>query len=76
MNNTVYNVDFTRALPQPLKNDKSMLALGRAIAGELQQNIQLARLTLIYPHIDELDEALLDILARDLHVDWYNDDYP
>lgn len=76
MNNTVYNVDFTRALPQPLKNDKSMLALGRAIAGELQQNIQLARLTLIYPRIDELDETLLDILARDLHVDWYNDDYP
>lgn len=76
MNNTVYNVDFTRALPQPLKNDESMLALGRAIAGELQQNIQLARLTLIYPRIDELDETLLDILARDLHVDWYNDTYP
>jgi len=76
MNNTAYNVDFTRALPQPLKNDESILALGRAIAGELQQNIQLARLTIIYPRIDELDEATLDILARDLHVDWYNDAYP
>lgn len=76
MNNTAYNVDFTRLLPEPLKNDETMLALGRAIASELQQNIQFARLTVIYPRIDELDEATLDILARDLHVDWYNDTYP
>jgi len=76
MSNTAYNVDFTRVLPEPLKNDGTMLALGRAIAGELQQNIRLARLTIIYPRIDELDEATLDILARDLHVDWYNDAYP
>ncbi len=76
MSNTAYNVDFTRVLPEPLKNDDTMLALGQAIAGELQQNIRLARLTIIYPRIDELDEATLDILARDLHVDWYNDAYP
>ena len=68
----VYDVDFTRALPQPLKNDETMLSLGRAIAGELQQNIQLARHTLIYPRIDELDDQLLDILAVDLKVDWYD----
>lgn len=72
MNNTVHDVDFTRALPQPLKNDETMLSLGRTIAGELQQNIQLARLTLIYPRIDELGERLLDILAVDFKVDWYD----
>ncbi|MCM1059677.1 MAG: phage tail protein I [Eubacterium sp.] len=76
MSNTAYNVDFARLLPEPLKNDETMLALGRAISGELQQNIQLARFTIIYPRIDELDETTLDILARDLHVDWYNDAYP
>ena len=76
MSNTAYNVDFTRVLPEPLKNDETMLALGQAIAGELQQNIRLARLTIIYPRIDELDGTTLDILARDLHVDWYNDAYP
>ena len=76
MNNTVYDVDFTRALPAPLRNDEKMLALGRAIAGELQENIRLARLTVIYARIDELDETLLDILARDLHIDWYDDTHP
>ena len=30
----------------------------------------------IYPRIDELDEALLDILAYDFKVDWYGYDYP
>ncbi|GHU42158.1 hypothetical protein FACS1894111_05610 [Clostridia bacterium] len=76
MNDTVYDIDFTRALPEPLKNDTAMLALGRAIAGELQENIRLSRLAIIYARLDELDEQLLDILARDLHVDWYEDTYP
>ena len=76
MSNTVYEVDFTRALPAPLKNDEKMLALGRTIAGELQETIRLARLTIIYARIDELDEWLLDILARDLHVDCYEDSHP
>jgi phage tail P2-like protein len=76
MNNAVYDVDFTRALPDPLKNDNTMLALGKAIAGELQENIRLSRLAIIYARLDELDEPLLDILARDFHVDWYEDDYP
>ena len=76
MNNTVYDIDFTRALPEPLKNDDNMLALGRAIAGELQENIRMSRLAIIYARLDELDEGILDILARDLHVDWYEDTYP
>lgn len=76
MNNTVYNIDFTRLLPESLKNDETMLALGKSIASELQENIRLARFAVIYPRIDELDESTLDILARDLHVDWYNDTYP
>lgn len=79
MNNTVYNVydiDFTRALPEPLKNDENILALGRAIAGELQENIHLSRFAIIYARLDELEENVLDILASDLHIDWYEDTYP
>lgn len=76
MNNTAYNVDYTRKLPEPLKNDITMLSLGKAIAEELQENIRIAKLAVIYPRIDELDETTLDILARDLHVDWYDDTYP
>jgi phage tail P2-like protein len=72
--NDVYTVDFTRALPAPLRNDPKILALGKTIAAELQQNIGMARLAIIYPRIDELDHALLDILAHDLHIEWYDPD--
>ena len=75
-NNNVYEIDFTRALPSHLRSDENMLALGRAIATELQENIKLARVAIIYPRIDELDENTLDILANDLHIDWYDDSYP
>lgn len=75
-NNTLYDVDFTRALPDTLKGDKTINALGRVIAAELQKNISLSRLNIIYPRIDELEERLLDVLAHDLHIDWYDPDSP
>ncbi len=74
MNNTVYSVDFTHLLPAPLKNDETMLALGQAIAAELQYNIQFAKFAIIYARIDELDEMTLDILAKDFNVEWYDFD--
>ncbi len=74
MNNTVYDVDYTRLLPEPLKNDKAILALGQIIAEELQKNIQNAQQSIIYPNIDVLPEALLDILAADFKAEWYDYD--
>ena len=53
-----------------------MLALARVVAAELQTTAQLSRLNLIYARIDELEESVLDILAYDLHVDWYSYEYP
>lgn len=76
MNDTVFEIDFTRALPPTLKNDENMLALAKVVAGELQTTAQLSRLNLIYARIDELEENLLDVLAYDFHVDWYSYDYP
>lgn len=76
MNNTIFDIDFTRALPPTLKNDEDMLALAKVVAEELQTTAHLSRLNLIYARIDELEENLLDILAYDFHVDWYSYDYP
>ena len=59
MNNNAYNIDFTRLLPAPLKNDSTMLALGVSISDTLQENIRLARLDIIYPRIDELDGMMI-----------------
>ena len=76
MNNTIYGIDLTRALPPTLKNDEDMLALARVIGAGLQETGRLIRQNIIYPRIDELPENVLDILAYDLHVDWYDFDYP
>lgn len=76
MNNDIYSIDFTRSLPPPLRNDPNMYALARAIAEELQATAKQIKKNIIYARIDELDEQTLDILAYDLHVDWYDYSYP
>ena len=77
MNNSdIYSVDFTRSLPPTLKDDPEINALGRAIAEQLQITPRQNRQNIIYARIDELDEQTLDILAYDLHVDWYDHSYP
>lgn len=74
--NDLYSVDFTRSLPPALKSDPNMLALAQTIAEQLQITAQQIKQNIIYARIDELDEPTLDILAYDLHVDWYDYSYP
>jgi len=67
--------NFIRTLPDVLKNDQSMLALATSIAGALAaRTAEIERLN-IYTHIDELPEPLLDILAYDSKVDWWDVNY-
>lgn len=74
MNRDIFNIDLTRTLPPALKQDRTMQALSQIIARELQENARLICNNIIYARIDELPEKLLDILAYDLHIDWYNYD--
>lgn len=76
MNNDIFNVDLTRTLPPVLRNDPKMQILSRVIEKELQENARMIKTNVIYARIDELPEKLLDVLAYDLHVDWYDYDYP
>ena len=76
MSNTPTAEEFLRALPPVLRNDRRMIALGQVVAEELSDRMSEIEKAAIYPRIDELDEALLDILAYDFKVDWYGYDYP
>ena len=76
MSNTPTAEEFLRALPPVLRNDRRMIALGQVGAEELSDRMSEIEKAAIYPRIDELDEALLDILAYDFKVDWYGYDYP
>lgn len=67
--------NLLRSLPISLSDDPKMVALADAIAGLLAQRREEINRISIYPHIDRLDEPLLDILARDFKVDWWDSDY-
>lgn len=64
-----------RTLPSPLAEDENMRALAESIANVLAARVQEIRQVLIYCRIDELPKDLLDILAYDFKVDWWDGDY-
>lgn len=72
----IKDADFMTKFPPALKKDKSMLALGQLIAEELHITAHETKKNIIYANIEELSETWLDVLAYDLHVDWYDYDYP
>ncbi len=74
--NDFKNMDFLERFPPALKKDEKMLALGKLIAEELHITANLIEKNIIYANIDNLSEQWLDVLAYDLHVDWYDYDYP
>lgn len=67
--------NLLRALPEVLRNDKSMYALAETVANALMPVVAETDLPRIFPRIDELDEQLLDILAWDFKVDWWDYSY-
>lgn len=74
--NSLKDADFYATFPPALKKDEKMVALGRLIADELHQTVEQTKKNIIYVNINELSETWLDVLAYDLHVDWYDYDYP
>ena len=68
--------NFLMQLPKVLAEDERMYALATAIARALMTHLADLRDEEIYTRIDELPEALLDILAYDFKIDWYDYDYP
>ena len=62
-------------LPAALQKDPSAVALAEAMADLLARRPDEIEQLRIYPVIDRLDEQLLDILAYDFKVDWWDADY-
>ena len=76
MSETIIEADLTKYLPEALKKDPKIFALAQAAADGLLEASGLTNNVLIYSRFDELPEELVDILAYDLHVDWYDYNYP
>lgn len=63
------------AFPSGLRENPSLAALGDVTAEALAKRPAEIALLAIYPRIEELPEDLLDILARDFKVDWWDINY-
>ncbi len=63
-------------LPHVLAEDRRLYALATAIATTLSARIDELKLLKIYPRIDEMSEAVLDLLAHDFSVEWWDTDWP
>lgn len=70
---TAENLLFT--LPTALKSDPEMNALATVIANELTRHADDTTRVSLYACIDDLPESLLDILADDFKIDWWDGDY-
>lgn len=72
----IYSVNFADYLPETLKRDSKMKALAAAVTEQMLGVSAEIDKVLIYARMDELPEELIDILAYDMHVDWYDYAYP
>lgn len=70
---SLHDIALTQTLPPALQYDAKMTSLAEALAALLQCNAALiVKTDGIYYRIEELEEKMLDILAADLHADWYD----
>lgn len=60
------------ALPQSCMRDDIKYKLADTIAQALAEVAEQARLPTIFPNVDNLSENILDALAYDLRVEWYD----
>ena len=75
MNRGITKENLLRIMPPALTRDKSIMALAAVDAESLAARLPEIDRVRIISNIDGLDEAVLDILARDFKVDWYDPDY-
>lgn len=75
MNRGITKENLLLILPSALTKDKSILALAEAGAKVLAARLAEIDRVRIISNIDGLDEAVLDILARDFKVDWWDANY-
>ena len=75
MNRGITKENLLLITPPALRYDKSIMALAEADAEVLAARLAEIDRVRVISNIDGLEEAVLNILARDFKVDWYNPDY-
>lgn len=72
MSKTMTTDALMRAFPSALSETEAIRMIASLTAEELADLRDATDLTRLYTRIDELDEALVDILADDFRIEWYD----
>ena len=73
MSKDLQSTSLLDILPANLLADEQINAAARALDTELQKITAATKEALILPRIDELSEEVIDLLAWQLHVDFYEE---
>ena len=76
MSKDIYSVSLLDLLPESLKKDPFVCVLAEAISLEMREISSESRKVLLYVFIDELPENVIDLLAWQDHVDFYDPSLP
>ena len=68
--------NMVRMLPEPMKRDDGTAAMARVAAEELERRGIESGLPRLWGRFDDMAGDLLDILAEDLGLTWYDSDAP
>ena len=71
MNKELQHTSLLDILPPNLLRDKQIKAAAQALDAELQKITEATKEALLLPRLDELPEAVIDLLAWQWHVDFY-----
>lgn len=71
MSKELQHTSLLDILPPNLLRDKQIKAAAQALDAELQKITEATKEALLLPRLDELPEAVIDLLAWQWHVDFY-----
>ncbi|MBU2701696.1 phage tail P2-like protein [Sporomusaceae bacterium BoRhaA] len=72
MSSDIYNINWLDIIPPSISGDPQVQAISAAVTPELQQVSQSIRECIILARLDELEESVVDLLAWQYHVDFYD----
>ncbi|AIF51266.1 phage tail protein I [Pelosinus sp. UFO1] len=74
MSKDIYNVNWLDLIPPSISADPQVQAISAAVTPQLQEVSQSIRECIILARLDELPEEVVDLLAWQHHVDFYDAD--
>ncbi len=72
MSRALESITLNEILPSSVGDDETISALATALSTELQRVTANINKILIYPRIEELSEEVIDLLAEQFQVSFYN----